>query len=168
MFQLGLPRENLSTGLNLILAQSLIKKLCERCKIVDPHPAEDYGGHPVYKSVGCPECFNKGTRGRTAMAELLYFNDEVKEWVENRQLTARDVVNRAIEKGYLLTMRQVAREKVLAGITSETEVAAVLGLVESKRQHSNAAFAARAAAAGNADPMARDAEAEAIDGEIVG
>ena len=82
-FQLGLPRENLSTGLNLILAQALIKKLCERCKIVDRHPAEDYD-RQVYKSVGCPDCFNKGTRGRTAMAELLYFNEEVKEWVEDR------------------------------------------------------------------------------------
>jgi len=167
MFQLGQPRENLSTGINLILAQSLIKKLCERCKIIDTHPSEDYGGVPVYKSVGCPECFNKGTRGRTAMAELLYFNDEVKEWVENRQMSARDVVNRAIDAGYLMTMRQVAREKVLAGITSETEVAAVLGLVESKRQHSNAMFAA-AAASGAPDPMAREPEPEAIDGDIVG
>jgi len=139
MFQLGLPRENLSTGLNLILAQALIKKLCERCKIIDPHPAEDYD-RPVYKSVGCPDCFNKGTRGRTAMAELLYFNDEVKEWVEDRSLTARDVVNKATRAGYLIPMKEVARQKVLAGITSEVEVAAVLGLVESKRQFSNDQF----------------------------
>jgi type II secretory ATPase GspE/PulE/Tfp pilus assembly ATPase PilB-like protein len=139
MFQLGLPRENLSTGLNLILAQALIKKLCERCRIVDPHPSEVYD-RPVYKSVGCPDCFNKGTRGRTAMAELLYFNDEVKEWVENRSLTARDVVQKAIRAGYLIPMKEVAREKVLAGITSEMEVAAVLGLVESKRQVSNREF----------------------------
>ena len=139
LFQLGLPRENLSTGMNLILAQSLIKKLCEKCKVVDEHPAEIYDG-PIYKAVGCPECFNKGTRGRTAMAELLYFNDEVKEWVENRNLTARDVVNRAIGAGYLIPMKEVAREKVRAGITSEMEVAAVLGLVESRRQYSNAMF----------------------------
>ncbi len=139
MFQLGLPRENLSTGLNLILAQALIKKLCERCRIVDPHPSEMYE-REVYKSVGCPDCFNKGTRGRTAMAELLYFNDEVKEWVENRSLTARDVVQKAVRAGYLMPMKDVAREKVLAGITSEMEVAAVLGLVESKRQFSNREF----------------------------
>jgi type II secretory ATPase GspE/PulE/Tfp pilus assembly ATPase PilB-like protein len=136
MFQLGLPRENLSTGLNLILAQALIKKLCERCKIIDPHPSEEYD-RPVFKSVGCPDCFNKGTRGRTAMAELLYFNEEVKEWVEDRDLTARDVVIRATRAGYLIPMKEVARQKVLAGITSEMEVAAVLGLVESKRQYSN-------------------------------
>jgi type II secretory ATPase GspE/PulE/Tfp pilus assembly ATPase PilB-like protein len=94
----------------------------------------------VYKSVGCPDCFNKGTRGRTAMAELLYFNDEVKEWVENRSLTARDVVQKAVRAGYLIPMKEVAREKVLAGVTSEMEVAAVLGLVESKRQVSNREF----------------------------
>jgi len=139
MFQLWLPRENLSTGLNLILAQSLIKKLCPKCKVVDEHPAEVYDG-PIYKAVGCPDCFNKGTRGRTAMAELLYFNDEVKEWVENRNLTARDVVNKATQAGYLIPMMEVAREKVRAGVTSELEVAAVLGLVESRRQYSNQNF----------------------------
>src|SRR5436190_7031285 len=152
MFQLGLPRENLSSGLNLILAQALIKKLCEKCKIVDPNPSDVYD-RPVYKSVGCNECFKKGTRGRTAMGELLYFNDEVQEWVENRSLTARDVVTKAIRAGYLIPMKEVAREKVLAGITSELEVAAVLGLVESKRQYSNQAFedaAAEAAAAQSA------------------
>jgi type II secretory ATPase GspE/PulE/Tfp pilus assembly ATPase PilB-like protein len=122
--------------LNLILAQALIKKLCERCKIIDQNPSEEYD-RPVFKSVGCPDCFNKGTRGRTAMAELLYFNDEVKEWVEDRDLTARDVVIRATRAGYLIPMQEVARQKVLAGITSEMEVAAVLGLVESKRQYTN-------------------------------
>src|SRR4029078_8841612 len=132
----GLPRENLSTGLNLILAQALIKKLCEPCKIDDPNPSEEYA-RPVFKSVGCPDCFNKGTRGRTAMAELLYFNEEVKEWVEDRSLTARDVVQRATRAGYMIPMQEVSRQKVLAGITSEMEVAAVLGLVESKRQYSN-------------------------------
>lgn len=139
MFQMGLPRDNLATGLNMILAQTLIKKLCERCKIIDERPSEEYDCE-VYKAVGCPDCFNKGTRGRTAMAEILYFNDDVKEWIQNRNLTARDVVHRAISNGYLIPMRDVAREKVVAGITSEMEVAAVLGLVESERQHSNQAF----------------------------
>jgi len=94
----------------------------------------------VYKSVGCPDCFYKGTRGRAAMAELRYFNGEVNEWVEDRNMTARDVVQRAMRAGYLIPMKEVAREKVLAGITSEMDVAAVLGLVESKRQYSNRSF----------------------------
>jgi len=170
MFQIGVPRENLSTGMNLILAQTLVKKLCEKCKIIDQQPSEEYE-HEIYKSVGCPECFNKGTRGRTAMAELLYFNEEVKEWVQDRSLTARDVVQRAIHAGHLLPMKAVAREKVMMGITSELEVAAVLGLIESKRQVSNQAFSAAAASAasGGVSPM-QDAmnRQEIIEGEIVG
>ena len=169
MFQLGLPRENLSTGLNLILAQSLIKKLCEKCKTIDPHPSELYDV-PVYKGVGCPECFNKGTRGRTAMAELLYFNDEVKEWVENRSMTARDVVIKATRAGYLIPMKEVAREKVIAGITSEMEVAAVLGLVESKRQYSNQAFeeaASHAAASQSAEQSIKHHE-ELLESKMAG
>jgi type II secretory ATPase GspE/PulE/Tfp pilus assembly ATPase PilB-like protein len=136
LFQIGVPRENLSTGLNMILAQTLIKKLCEKCKIVDDHASHRFG-RIVYTGVGCPDCFNKGTRGRTAMAEMLYFNEEVKEWVQNRSLTARDVVQKALQRGYLIPMRTVAREKVLAGITSEMEVAATLGLIESNQYHHN-------------------------------
>jgi len=166
MFQLGLPRENLSTGMNLILAQSLIKKLCEKCKVIDEHPSEVYDV-PVYKAVGCSECFNKGTRGRTAMAELLYFNDEVKEWVENRNLTARDVVIRATQAGYLIPMKEVAREKVHAGITSEMEVAAVLGLVESRRQYSNQMFENQNGVAGISQDNIQIHD-DIIEGEVVG
>jgi type II secretory ATPase GspE/PulE/Tfp pilus assembly ATPase PilB-like protein len=139
LFQMGIPRENLATGINLILAQTLVKKLCERCKVIDSRPTERYE-KVVYKATGCPDCFFKGTRGRTAMAELLYFNDEVKQWIQDRSLSARDVVQRAVGEGYLIPMKTVAREKVLAGITSELEVAAVLGLVESKRQHANRSY----------------------------
>ena len=86
------------------------------------------------------------------MAELLYFNDEVKEWVENRSLTSRDEVQKAIRAGYLIPMKEFARQKVLAGVTSEMEVAAVLGLVESKRQFSNREFE-QAATEGHAQSL---------------
>lgn len=165
MFQMGLPRENLATGMNLILAQALIKKLCEKCKVVDENPSEIYG-REVYKAVGCPECFNKGTRGRTAIAELLYFNDEVKEWIQNRSLSARDVTHKAMNAGYLIPMKTVAREKVLSGITSEQEVAAVLGLVESKRQHANRSYADASSVSAMHETINHNEEI--IEGEIVG
>jgi type IV pilus assembly protein PilB len=167
MFQMGLPRENLATGLNLILAQTLVKKLCERCKVVDTGPSETYE-KTVYKAAGCPDCFFKGTRGRTAMAELLYFNDEVKQWIQDRDLTARDVVHRAISEGYLIPMKTVAREKVLAGITSEMEVAAVLGLVESKRQHANRSYTKAAETAVENIQETINHHDDFIEGEIVG
>ncbi|HEY8558834.1 MAG TPA: ATPase, T2SS/T4P/T4SS family [Pyrinomonadaceae bacterium] len=165
MFQMGIPRENLATGLNMILAQTLVKKLCERCKIADTRPSQHYE-KVVYKATGCPDCFFKGTRGRTAMAEILYFNDEVKEWIQDRELSARDVVQRAISHGNLIPMKTVAREKVLAGITSEQEVAAVLGLVESKRQHANRSYDDTEHAVAHEPAIShRD---DYVEGEIVG
>ncbi|NNF00213.1 MAG: hypothetical protein HKN25_14435, partial [Pyrinomonadaceae bacterium] len=121
------------------LAQALVKKLCERCKVPDEQTSEAYG-KVVYKGVGCPDCFNKGTRGRTAMAEILYFNDDVKQWIQNRKMSARDIVRKAIDSGFLIPMRTVAHQKVVSGITSEMEVAGVLGLVESERQFANRRF----------------------------
>jgi type II secretory ATPase GspE/PulE/Tfp pilus assembly ATPase PilB-like protein len=170
MFQMGIPRENLATGMNLILAQALIKRLCEKCKIIDLQPSDTYE-REIYKSVGCPDCFNKGTRGRTAIAELLYFNDEVKEWIQNRELTARDVVNRALKARYLIPMKHVAREKVLAGLTSELEVSAVLGLVESERQYANRAHREAVdsrAASGSGMPEQIPIPEDFVEGEIVG
>ena len=104
------------------------------------------------------------------MAELPYFNDEVKEWVENRALTARDVVIKATQAGYLIPMKEVAREKVLMGITSELEVAAVLGLVESKRQYSNQIFEDAAAVAANSPSATQSISRheEIIEGEMLG
>ena len=106
------------------------------------------------------------------MAELLYINDEVKEWIQNRDLSARDVVTKAIRFGYLIPMKVVAREKVLAGITSEIEVAGVLGLIESERQFSNRSYAD--AAAKTSPNISADIEEtinhheDIIEGEIVG
>jgi type II secretory ATPase GspE/PulE/Tfp pilus assembly ATPase PilB-like protein len=136
MFQMGIPRENLATGINMILAQTLIKRLCEKCKVVDETASEQYG-KTVYKSAGCPECFNKGTRGRTAMAELLYFSDEVKQWIQDKNMSARDVVQRATREGHLLPMKIVAREKVMAGLASTHETAGALGYLESSESWNN-------------------------------
>jgi type II secretory ATPase GspE/PulE/Tfp pilus assembly ATPase PilB-like protein len=169
LFQIGVPRENLSTALNMILAQTLVKKLCPKCKIVDDHASLRFR-KVVYKAVGCPDCFNKGTRGRTAMAEILYFNEDVKEWIQNRNLTARDVVQKALQMGYLIPMRTVAREKVLAGITSEMEVAAVLGLVETKQQHSHDFYQENVETSNGQENMNHHEEyhENIIEGEIVG
>lgn len=169
LFQIGVPRENLSTGLNMILAQTLVKKLCNKCKDIDENASERFR-RLVYKGVGCSDCFNKGTRGRTAMAEILFFNDEVKEWVQNRNLSARDVVQRALQRGYLIPMRAVALEKVLAGITSEMEVAAVLGLVESKQQHEHPYYQEPPRSSTRQETVnSHDIDSEnIIEGEIVG
>ncbi len=104
------------------------------------------------------------------MAELLYINDEVKEWIETRTLTARDVVLRAIQAGYLIPMKEVAREKVIDGVTSEMEVAAVLGLVESRRQYSNQMFGTPSAATDPHTSMQKniDPADEIIEGKFVG
>jgi hypothetical protein len=75
-------------------------------------------------------------------------------------------VQRATRAGYLIPMKTVARQKVLAGITSEMEVAAVLGLVESKRQYSNQSY--RDQEGGRMqDPMSHG-DGGVIEGEIVG
>jgi hypothetical protein len=75
-----------------------------------------------------------------------------------------------MDAGYLIPMKTVAREKVLAGITSEQEVAAVLGLVESKRQYANYSYANAAASSAESSAIQEtiNQHEEIIEGEIVG
>lgn len=151
MFQMGIPRENLATGINLILAQTLIKKLCPSCKKEDAEASSRHG-MTVYTSEGCQQCFGKGTRGRTAMAEVLIFNDDVKQWIQDKTLSARDVVKKAISRGYLLPMRGVAKEKLGEGTASVSEINGALGYIES-----NEAFGSR-------DWFARESRSEIQNG----
>ena len=74
-------------------------------------------------------------------------------------------MQKAIGAGYLIPMMEVAREKVRAGITSEMEVAAVLGLVESRRQYSNQNFENSVPTISQDNLQVHE---EIIEGEVVG
>ena len=77
-----------------VLAQRLVRKLCDECKTPLPpeqahQAAASLGallppGQPVYRSQGCPACRGTGYRGRVAIHELLVLSDEVKKVVLER------------------------------------------------------------------------------------
>lgn len=170
MFQMGIPRENLATGINLILAQTLIKKLCPNCKVED-RDASERQGFPVYTSEGCKQCFNKGTRGRTAMAEVLLFNDDVKQWIQDKSLSARDVVKKAISRGYLLPMRGVAKEKLADGTASVSEINGALGYIESNEAFGSRDWFARESRSENREGLGESrgnpSDFDFIEGEVI-
>jgi len=88
--RLGITRAVMAEALLAIVAQRLIKRLCSRCKTVDPISAEerawmepftddipDQVAHPV----GCPACGNTGYLGREAVNEIFEFDPQVLELV---------------------------------------------------------------------------------------
>lgn len=122
LYKMGLPLDLLAKGVLAIISQRLVRKLCEMCKIEDSS-ASILAGKTIYRendSEKCPHC-TKGFAGRTAVAEILIFNETVRGWVMEGKKPA-EIVVLAAEKGIFQPLKRIALRKVLDGVTSEFEV----------------------------------------------
>ncbi len=108
LLHMGVPPHLVAGGLAGVIAQRLVRKLCERC-----------GGSPQ----GCGTC-RDGYRGRTGVFQLLVVHEELREAVA-RGADLSEIRRRATARG-MGTMGEDARRKVAEGITSPHEVARVL------------------------------------------
>jgi general secretion pathway protein E len=122
-----------ASSLDLVLAQRLVRTLCENCKRavrVTPGQATRLGKflegrHETYVPVGCLSCLKTGYRGRRAIYELLDFNDELRDVVlRDPTITS---MKRIIEKGLFTTLLQSGWQLVARGVTDLEEVERVAG-----------------------------------------
>ncbi|MCK4629608.1 MAG: type II/IV secretion system protein, partial [Sedimentisphaerales bacterium] len=125
--EMGVEPYLVSSALEAIAAQRLIRVLCTKCRQqVDPNKiatGEDHNGLtqiPIYKSNGCPECRYSGYKGRTAIFELFALNDNIRQMILNRQ-NAEQIRKEAQTQG-MQTLHQSGIEKVKQGISSLAEV----------------------------------------------
>ncbi len=121
----------LASALKGIIAQRLIRKICPYCK--EPYrPSEDllkYYQLPedgeYYRGRGCFQCNNKGYLGRTVVCEILYIDENLAKLIgEDPPLSV--IYKVAMDAGFK-TLREDAKEKVLAGITTLEEIKRVVG-----------------------------------------
>ncbi len=113
-----------------VLAQRLIRTLCEDCREVYTPTAEEsaeIGVHPqdlegatIYRSTGCANCLNTGFVGRMAIHEILIVDDELRSLIM-QGVDATILKRRAMEKG-MKTIREQGAKLVLAGTTTIAEV----------------------------------------------
>ncbi len=113
LIDMGIEPFLLSSSLLGVLAQRLVRKLCEHCK----KPAADgVGFHPV----GCARCNHTGYSGRTGIYELLPVDDAIRERIH---AAANDQeIRRAAESAGMLPLRADAQRWLAAGVTSHEEV----------------------------------------------
>jgi len=127
---MGVEPYNFVSSLNCVLAQRLIRMLCEVCKRGYHSPDEEliesglkpdeYRDRIFYMSVGCDACNHTGYRGRTAIHELLNLSDNVREMIIERRPGSE--VRRAAEKEGLASLRESALKKVLSGVSTLHEI----------------------------------------------
>lgn len=123
-----------ANSLNLVLAQRLVRVLCEHCKReipVAPGLSTKMGRFlgnkkTLYQSVGCKRCINTGYRGRQALFELLDVNDELRDLIlDNPSIQA---MKKVIAEGLFTTLTQYGFRLAAEGVTSMDEVERVTGM----------------------------------------
>ncbi len=127
---MGVEPYNFVSALNCILAQRLVRIVCNECRrpvkltkemmeesALDP---AEWSGVTLSEGGGCLECNGTGFRGRTAISELLDLSDNIREMILERR-PASEIRRTAKEEG-MVTLRADALEKARAGITTLKEV----------------------------------------------
>jgi type IV pilus assembly protein PilB len=127
---MGVEPYNFVSALNCILAQRLVRVICEYCKkrvYYDAATLEASGLNsnewrlvPFYEGQGCIECSNTGYRGRTAIHELLELTDNIREMILAKKPSS-EIRKMAREEG-MTFLREQALERVRRGITTLKEI----------------------------------------------
>ena len=127
LLDMGAEPYVLASSIELVVAQRLVRVLCQQCKAPVEVPGEvreryGLGDAAIYKARGCSACRKTGYRGRIGVFELL----PVKEDIENAILQSQsaDEIRRLSDRPSLL---EDGLRKVVAGVTSLEEVLKVAG-----------------------------------------
>lgn len=134
LFDLGLKPYVVATAIEGIIAQRLVRKICEHCREADtPAPgllqrlgplfAPD--GITAYKGKGCSHCHGSGYSGRIGLYEVLSFNDQMRHLISSGA-TIMEITNCAREME-TSTLIGDGRDKVNRGMTTLEELLRVLG-----------------------------------------
>jgi type II secretory ATPase GspE/PulE/Tfp pilus assembly ATPase PilB-like protein len=134
LFDLGLKPYVVATALEAVLAQRLVRKICEHCReraVVDSGvlrklgPVFERGDITSFRGKGCNKCNHTGYSGRVGLYEVLVPDDHMKNMI-NAGASVIDLSRLAEEQG-ATTLIKDAREKVNHGLTTVDEVLRVLG-----------------------------------------
>ncbi|MGE9266716.1 MAG: GspE/PulE family protein [Verrucomicrobiales bacterium] len=130
---IGIKRFLIASAVRAILAQRLVRKLCDKCKVTADLSEKEMRTLNIDASQlatgnimgpgGCDNCRDLGYRGRMGIFELLQIDDEVRHMI-NQDLSSPQLRKRARELG-MRTLREDGIRKVLNGLTSAQEVIGV-------------------------------------------
>jgi general secretion pathway protein E len=132
LLDLGADANMVASSLDLILAQRLVRVLCQHCA-KRRHPTRDeqkkLGRSPqgmVFDTEGCQRCLGTGYFGRRAIFELLTTNEQLKDVMLNSP-TLRQLRESVQGTGFV-TLRDHGHQLVVQGVTTFSEIDRVVGL----------------------------------------
>lgn len=130
LLNMGVPSFNIATSVSLIIAQRLVRRLCENCKTIrddfTPKSLQEIGfsetdaaSTQLYKAVGCAQCTN-GYRGRIGLFEVLPMTKNIGRLIMSGA-NSLDILHEAQSNG-MLTVYQSGLDKIKEGTTTIEEV----------------------------------------------
>ncbi len=135
LYMLGVEPFLIANAINLVMAQRLVRKLCDACKrpVEDPNPDHllrlrfsktEIAETTFYEPGGCEECF-EGFKGRIAITEALLFNREIRRAI----LSARgdiddDLIRNMALQNNMIQLRESGKDRVIRGMTTMGEIIA--------------------------------------------
>lgn len=130
LLNMGIEPFLVSSSVVMILAQRLVRKICENCKEkieVPTNVLTDIGFSPeeaksleCYKGKGCEQCGGTGYKGRVALYEVMPVKEEIKELVL-KGVSDIEIKKEAVRLG-MRTLRYSGLEKVKEELTTIEEV----------------------------------------------
>ena len=130
LLNMGIEPFLVTSTINLIVAQRLVRKICSSCKTptsVEPEvlidlgiPKEEIGTFQVMKGEGCGQCNGMGFKGRMAIYEVMTITDRLKKLIFQK-VSPMELKQGSIESG-MKTLRMSALQKLKEGTITISEV----------------------------------------------
>ena len=126
-----------ASAVDCVIAQRLVRKLCEYCR--DPYPAtremlerlgfaqeaiERWKDITLYRPLGCAHCNSTGYKGRLGIYEIMPVSEAIERLIVERK-SADEIMRVAVAEG-MVSLRQDGLERVLHGVTSIEEISRVI------------------------------------------
>jgi len=130
LMNMGIEPFLVATSVNLIVAQRLIRRVCQKCKEPEDVPVQallnvgfseaEAPNIQLYKGRGCEVCNQRGYKGRIGLYEVMKVTDDIRELILSGA-SAVELRRRAIEDG-MISLRHSGLQKIRDGVTSIEEV----------------------------------------------
>jgi len=137
LIDMGIEPFLVASSLIGVIAQRLVRVLCEKCKQAHPLPAEVLqrlgavtaprgNDVPIFRPVGCEFCNKIGYKGRTGLFEIMVVDDAIRALIAKHAAVTE--IKEAAVQAAMWTLGQDGLEKVMLGITSPEEVLDVVSV----------------------------------------
>jgi type IV pilus assembly protein PilB len=134
LIDMGVKPFLVASSIQAVMAQRLVRMLCDKCKAPDPEPDRKFlsilgisdrelQGRTLYKPVGCGNCNNTGYRGRKGIFEMMTMNNEVRELAFKR--APSNIIRKAARASGMKGLLDDGKIKILNGMTTAAEIARV-------------------------------------------